>query len=371
MNNLIYFSSKSAKQFDWKLHDTDYIHHQWFQKSIPLLWPNHINSRVHKLNTPWNLANTVCPIPIISTGNLNFGDTIELVADRLCNKVQTSGRTPYFFWSGGIDSTSILVSLLKVANAEFLEKLIIVCNQASINENAYFYYTYIDQHLQVLNLEKFEITQENYDKITVIDGEAGNQCTGWRAINFFTYHREFDFLDTNWRNASPLTKILPGSTNFHIDLIVESIKYAPIPIDTVYDFIWWANFNFKFDDVLLRKIPAYTKHLTAEQTKSFYYHSLYRFFSQEEMQIWSMNSKDERREKTRISGKWHLKDYIYKFDCNDLWYSNKQEEASGGKYFDPKVPHVDPIIAIDVDWHKYTIEDSLTRKSLGKILQRN
>ena len=278
-----------------------------------------------------------------------------------------SGRTPYIAYSGGIDSTSILVSLLKTGNTDFLKKLVVLHNKNSINENPYFYHRFIEQKLQTQDVNTLNIDSSNFDKIVIVDGEAGNQCLGWRSIHVHSYYQNFDFLDQPWRTVADLTTAIPGSTAFTVELIKDSIHHAPIDIETVYDFIWWANFNFKFDEVLIRKVPGYTKNLTAAQTQLFYNQGLYRFYAQPEMQVWSMISKDQRRKSTRdIISKWAPKNYIYQFDRNDLWYASKKEEASysGLDEIGSK------LIAIDDQWNKYWVANPNTRKALGKILQR-
>ena len=369
MNNLIYFSTRMVRLYDFDITNIEYQHCDWFKLIEGLEWPSHTTSRVHQLNTPWTLAPSVCSIPELIHNEENFDNVIDSIAEKFCQQVTQSGRTPYISWSGGIDSTSILVSLLKTGNTNFLEKLIVLYNNNSIKENPYFYHRFIDQKLQTQDINTLSINASNFDKIVIVDGEAGNQCLGWRAIHVHSYYQNFDFLDQSWKTVSDLTTAIPGSTALTVQLIKDSILHAPIDIETVYDFIWWANFNFKFDEVLIRKVPTYTKNLTAQQTQLFYNQGLYRFYAQPEMQVWSMISKDQRRKSTRnVISKWAPKNYIYQFDHNDLWYASKKEEASKS-HFDVN-SETAKLIAIDNEWNKYYITDPDVRKALGKILQR-
>jgi hypothetical protein len=370
MRNLIYFDTIVAGAIDPGLRNPDYVHQKWFVNDLPVLrWPAHITSRVHRLDTPWNLADSSFPMPMETAASTSFTDTIESIADEFCRKISQSDSTPYFLWSGGLDSTSILVSILKVANSDLLSKLIVVCSQASIQENAYFYYNYIDQKLQVLDLGKFQVTQDNYDKIVILDGEGGNEVMGWGGLSKLANYKLFDFLDTPWRSISDPTKIIPGSNLFIFNLIIDSIKYSPVPINTVYDFIWWYGFNYKFEGMLLTKMIAFNNMLTPEQSNQLFQHGMFRFYAHPEMQRWGMCSLDQCRIKIKIAHKWHLKDYIYQFDHNDLWYSYKQQQPSYGNEF-YKHAYSPGIIAIDKEWNKYSITDAPTRVTLGKILQR-
>ena len=368
MNSLIYLQLPWLAYYDGSLTSDQYQHNKWFKLGAAALWPPHTTSRVYKLDTPWTLADTICPIPAITNDELNFDRVIESVAEDFCRRVDSTGKTPCVCWSGGIDSTCILVSILKIASPEFLKKLIILHNDQSINENAYFYYNYIDKKLKTEAIDSFAITSENYNTFIIVDGEAGNQVMGQNSVQKLLYNQRYDLLDSHWRDIKDLSKLLLGANQFNIQLVKESIVHSPVPIKTGYDFLWWMNFNFKFDDVLIRKVPSYTRQLTAEQTKIFYEESLYRFYAHPNMQIWSMLAGDIRRTGLKITPKYVPKKYIYDFDHNDFWFYNKREEGSvTDVLFNTTITNV---FAIDSNWHKYSITDKDTRIKLGKLLQR-
>lgn len=355
--------------WDPHLKDPSYELNKWFHLDA-VEWPTHTRSRVHDISPPWNLAPTVCPIPEIINNNLDFNSVMDSVASRQCKEIDQLGLTPYLSWSGGIDSTAILVSILRNASREFLEKLVILHDHKSIKENAYFFSRFIDGKLQCQDINTFVLDSSNFDKIVILDGEAGNQVMGWRAINILRYYDRLDLFATPWRTHNNLTELLPGSSQFTIDLVVESIKHAPIDIITCYDFIWWANFNFKVDEVLLRKAINMTNKLTAEQCCIFYSQGLRRFFVDPEMQIWSMISSDLRREKTNVFSKYFPKKYIFEFDDNELYYSNKREEASNSDSALKSSNGLSPICAVDSNWNKYSMANKADRKQFGQILKR-
>jgi hypothetical protein len=372
MRDLIYLSLPWLSAYDSELLSPDYQYHQWFQLKNIEHWPPHATSRVHKLDTPWSLAPTVCPIPKIDNSELRFDRVIESIAEQFCNYASDSGKRVYVCWSGGIDSTSILVSILKVASGEFLKNLTVLYSEQSFLENAYFFSQFIDGKLQCENIDTFIVTPENYDKIIMVDGEAGNQIMGQTSIHKLIYAGRLDLLNQPWRSIKDINQLLLGGTNFAVDMIKESIQHAPVPIETGCDFIWWTNFNFKFDDVLLRKALNYTQNLTPAQSLDFYNHGLYRFYAQPEMQIWSMLAKDLRRESSKYMPKYIPKKYIFDFDHNEFYFSNKSEEGSSSWVFFNKDVGAENtgVFALDQNWNKYNIAEQSVRIQLGQILKR-
>jgi len=372
MRDLIYLSLPWLSIYDPYLMDSEYQHHNWFYLKNIEHWPPHTTSRVHRLDTPWALSPTTIPIPRITNSELNFAHVIENIADEFCNYATKSGKKVYVCWSGGIDSTSILVSILKVASAEFLKNLTVLYSSASLLENAYFFSRFIDNKLLTQDIDTFVITPEMHNKIIVVDGEAGNQVMGQTSIHKLIYAGRLDLLNQSWRTIKDPGQLLLGVTDFAMDLLKESILHAPVPIETGCDLLWWTNFNFKFDDVLLRKALNYTRCLSPAESKLFYEKGLYRFYAHPDMQIWSMLAKDLRRESSRHMPKYIPKRYIFEFDRNEFYFSNKSEEGSSSRvFFNQDVGTVTTgIFALDKDWNKYNIADQSVRTQLGQILQR-
>lgn len=361
MTKFVYFSRLDVARFDPYYRTKKCRHSDWFTIALPGC--SHINSRVTKLNTPWDQVDSLFPIPsIVKTDN--FSQTIETVADQFCKHVESLSLAPYLYWSGGIDSTAILVSLLKVASNDFLDRLTILHDKSSIEENVHFYYRYIDQKLKTKEISDFKITEHNYNQIIVVDGEGGNQCVGGHSIYRMCHAKQFDLLDQPWNSVNFDSGMLNVS-EFNLKLIKDSIEFAPVGIDTLYDFIWWSNFNFKFDDAMIRKMLAYGKHLSTTQRQQFWNSGLYRFFSQPEMQSWSLTNLTQLRETVRLDPKYIAKKYIYDFDHNSLWFAYKNEQGSVPEMFDLQML---PVIGFAPDWSTISIADINVRQQLRQML---
>ena len=370
MNNLIYLPLDWLRDYDPVLCSDEYAYNAWFKMYDVNLWSSHLTSRVHKLKTPWDLAPTVCPIPdVVPNFELRFDIVMDSITAKFCDYIKSSGKLPYMSWSGGIDITSILVSLLKVGDADFLKKLVVLCNETAIDENAFFYYHFIKNKITTLSIddESFKITAETYDKMVILDGDAGNQIMGSPHINNLVKFGRGDFLKQPWRSLN-YKDIIQGATEFQMEMIQESIDYSPIPIDSVADLLWWIAFNFKMDDVLLKKMALYAANLTPAQSSEFWNTGIFRHYAQPEMQLWSMATKDIRHTQSML--KYTPKKYIYDFDHNDFWFASKTEQGSISQRHMNHLFGDSTIIALDQDWNKYYISDFNTRQKLGQILQR-
>jgi hypothetical protein len=383
MHKFIYFSLGWLAEYDKHLLSTDYQHHKWFYLPKVHRWPNHINSRCHRLDTPWPLAETIAPLPNINNYSYtDFDQAFDIISLRLAQLANT--KHLYVCWSGGIDSTCILVGLLKFVN---INNITVLLTPDSIRENPYFYKQFIENKISTQSLDSFEITTNNYNKLIVVDGECGNQCHGSSGIHSLVYQGRADLLNVKWKDISNLQEYFLNSTDFAIDLITQSAEHAPVSIDTLYDLLWWSNFNFKTDDNLLKKMSFYTKNLSSEQCQEFWNQGIFRPWMQPEIQAWSMLSKDIRREKSTADTKYFAKKYIHDFDHNDYWFSNKKEEVSLAKAYDTGsfltarqcllrpagwgARTNDHVFAIDTDWKKYSILNREDRKILGSVLQRS
>ncbi len=355
MNKLIYFNSNLARTL---IDPSPAISH-WFDVPVSN-WPSFLQSRVNDISTPWPLAPSISKMPQANLCNTTFSDAFDSIAVSLLKKAEEENKTIYVSWSGGIDSTSVLVALLKHANSRVMKNIVVLHNKNSINENAYFYEKFILPNVSTASIVDFTATPENYKDILLLDGEAGNQVMGGDQILELLIDKKFDLIDSRFTDVSPTSIGFGNESAFN--LVVESTKFAPCEITTVFDLLWWTNFNFKWNDVLLRKVPAYTEMLSAEQTKEFYYNSVYRFYEQPEVQCWSINSLNQRRIDCRVLTKRAAKDYIYDFDKNDLYFSNMREKYSVTK------THRDPVFAIDDNWNKLKLSNPEDRKILSVLM---
>jgi hypothetical protein len=313
---------------------------QFFGSQISMM------DRTETIKVPIN--STILPflkLPELKKVNTNFEELCEKRARLLLDKAISTNRKLTIMYSGGIDSTLIMVSLLKVAtDKELKENVIVLLTQASIFENENLFKNYI---LKKCNIEStFDFTHFlGNNKYIVVTGETGDQLFGSMATrNFFIkYGKEFVFgeasydkierifLDTHLTNEN-LDKKEASKVIMPLFKVVEK---APLKITSVYHFFWWLNFTLKWQSVYTRTL-AYTKQKYEKTLKME--DNYFAFFSDEEMQLWVMNNPDKLIRDDYKSYKYIAKDIIYKFDKNEDYWKNKVKWGSLADVFMTRVP---------------------------------
>lgn len=369
MSKLIYFQSHVVSDYDTFLTNKNYSNHHWFELRDVAGWGDHVYSRTTQLDTPWKLATGLAPIPEIISNETRFNIVLDQIAEKFCHQVKQTQRIPHILWSGGIDSTAILVSLFKIADKEILDQLVVVCNQSSIDENPYFYNQYIKDKVTTADTDQFKVTADNYNKILLVNGDCAEMVLGSTHPQALERQGQLDIIHKPWRNNILLHQAIKTSNlqalDFGFDLVKESIKHSPVPIETIYDFLWWHYFNFKIVDSYVRAMVWTADQLTDEHAKDFWSNGFQRFFMYPEMQIFSMLTNNTRRENMHIDYKYDVKKYIYEFDHNDFYYNNKQKYPSIIK----NTAHRH-IFAIDENWKRYSLTNVDDRQVLGQWLGR-
>lgn len=239
------------------------------------------------------------------------------------------------YWSGGIDSTTALVSLILVATEENkLDQINVKLQATSIIEYPLFFETYVKKmNYEIVDMYfRRMIDFENY---TVVTGELGDQLFGSMVLDIFEDDKNknwteifdsdkyFQFDGEIQDNAAMALKNSKRVRNFLREHLENQVSKCPIEIKTVFDLYWWLNFSLKWNDVTFRTF-AYKTSLNKS-----YYENLQHFFQTEDFQIWSMLNHDKKIKNDWRSYKYVMKDFIYQFTNDADYRDNKLKEQSG------------------------------------------
>lgn len=313
---------------------------QFFASQISMM------DRTETIKMPIN--STILPflkLPEFKKVTTDFEELCEKRARYLLDKAISTNRKLTIMYSGGIDSTLIMVSLLKIAtDKEIKDHIIVLLTQASIFENKIFF---TDHIIKKCNIEStFDFTHYlGNDNYIIVTGETGDQLFGSMVIRnlYIKYGKEFVHGELTYENIEKifLNFTLDDKTltveeiNKIITPLFKIINNAPIKITSVYHFFWWLNFILKWQSVYTRTLayvkPKYEKTLKMEE-------NYFAFFSDEEMQLWAMNNPDKLTKDDYKSYKYIAKDIIYKFDKNEDYRKNKVKWGSLGDVFMTKEP---------------------------------
>jgi hypothetical protein len=292
-----------------------------------------IVDRTETIKLPIHTHN-LFPIPKFRVFTKPYEDICNDRAKEILNKADLEGIRLYVLYSGGIDSTLIVVSLLKNATEKQKKNITILLSEESIAENPKFYKNHIQGKLQVdasanfpyiLGTNVLLITGENNDQIFGADVVGQLITIFGEEVIHQPYNRELfiKFFNTKVDNSKMNT--------FYVNLFEKLCANAPVKITTNFEFLWWINFSLKWQLVFTR-ILVFTSERNISKITPEYIKSRYEtFYNTEDFQLWAMNNLDKKIKNTWESYKWICKDIIYEYTKDADYRDNKTKIGSLGK----------------------------------------
>jgi len=242
------------------------------------------------------------------------------------------GKDMYVFYSGGIDSTCLLVSLLKNATAAQKKRLVILLSQESIMENPQFFDEHIRGKLRaesstmfpyILGTDDLILSGENNDQV------MGSDKVGRLILNYGpgAIHRPYkrdtfvEFFGQSFGGDMHVT-------NFYIDLFERLRDAAPIKLATNFEFLWWINFALKWQAVVVYTLMFAAKRNLRGITPDYMDTRYTSFYNTEDFQLWSMNNLDKRIKDTWPTYKWPSKEVIFDYTKDTEYFKHKTKKGS-------------------------------------------
>ncbi len=253
----------------------------------------------------------------------SFGEICGERADFIARKATTENKKIQILWSGGIDSTLALVSLYKeLEKIEELRRLEVLLSRESIGEYASFFAEIIKPKLKYILFNPPIFKYLDANKI-IVTGEHGDQIFGSDKARHFVITKQA---------FRPFGEVLPfamarklGSTK-SVDRIIEflapQIKKSPVPIKTLFDYLWWMNFSLKWQHVSLRMIYS------TENVQLSLDENIIHFFSAKNFQNWSVSNHERKIKSSWKSYKYIAKECIFDFHNDENYLINKEKEQS-------------------------------------------
>jgi len=257
-------------------------------------------------------------------------------AEDLWQWIEDEGRLGIIWWSGGIDSTALLVAMLRTSTPDRMRLIKVGMNQRSIEEYPSFFEKYV-KNLPYMFVSHNDGMQIDLNALH-ITGEIGDQifgsdylraCFGGGGRDFPGKEHFVGNIKAPWQDVMSLfvkdqlkVKDLPATYHSQVMDTYELLNTkAPLEIKTLFDFWWWSNFNLKYTHVSNRLQVNSPDAVTAsKRVKSF--------FDSDEFQRWSVSNHDKKIGDTWKSYKTPLKRFVYKFNKDQDWFDNKTKVQS-------------------------------------------
>lgn len=304
-----------------------------FKKWFNLFAPNgSYADRTFSLKVPvnFNIAPQCKMVDYEKTFSLSYEEVAEKRAKELLIHAQKTNQKITILYSGGIDSTLILCSFLKVCTKKELEdNFLILLNHNSINENPNFYFNYIIKNFKLKSSFDFYnyLGKPGY---FVISGENNDQLFG--SALFKDYIIMFDKkvfqIEASDENMHTLIhkKIQDEKQSWQLVQIFNKIfNNSPVNLPTVYHRFWWLNFTLKWQSVYMRLL-GYTP--LENRGNLILEHNYTTFFNTANFQKWAMKNNNELIGDDWLTYKYLCKEVIFKFDKNKDYRDNKAKYGS-------------------------------------------
>lgn len=297
--------------------------------------------------TPDNDVTTLIDLSHIQPSD--FDNITDSKSIELKNRLHVVDRV-FLFWSGGIDSTVILSAILKNWSQAELTQLTVVCNQHSINENPNFYKKFIEHKLNTVSSDLFfknEITFNS--KSLYVSGDSGDTMASYTELEKFNNLFPDIYLNSYKKHSKEIIKFFGNNETAYYSYkrIVQSLKNNNLEFDTVFDFLWWIEFNWAYPLEVFYMLWSYSLVPEHIDTKSFMTQNVVNWFGDTRYQHWAMSTVGT---DCRVN-KHAYKKYIYEVD-KDLEYFLYKKRV-GSIPLSRNSHHGKKVVAIDKDWTLY------------------
>jgi len=304
-----------------KLHDINLynrlINHNFSKESFLV---DRTQSIPHFLDIDYSYA----PIP----SNSNFNLNLNTIVKNRCIELLSMGKQINVAWSGGIDSTFVLLSLHHYADDP--DQVRVYGTYNSIIESGDLFDRFIKNKMHY-SIRVNSSIENNFiqEDCIYVTGNMANQL----FVPGLTYNKSRDvlldfkdkFTAVHDRYNENLLRMADLSykdvlTDECLEFITPSILNSPRSINTLQDLRWYILFNYKWYDVLTSWLICLDKNRC---------NRIHAFFNTDEFQLWSIHNKEPITKVGDYSDeRWQLKEAISNYIGDSSYCINKKKVTS-------------------------------------------
>jgi hypothetical protein len=245
-----------------------------------------------------------------------FNKSFYEVAEQRAKELIALDKQIKVCWSGGIDSTFVLLLLSKFATKD---QLLVYGSYASVIESGDVFDKFIKQNFNYkINVYPNKITKEDKSDSIFVTGYQGNQLFG-PTDNFFASERQVAFFHHTMGTKETIYEDYRKNVNPELlEFLQPSIDASPKKIETVCDLRWYCIFNMDWYNGL---------YFMKSEMNKLAFANTYHFFDTEDFQKWAIHTKEPF---TKIKGnpnthRWQMREFIA--DCGLIDYSKNKSKA--------------------------------------------
>jgi len=212
------------------------------------------------------------------------------------------------FYSGGIDSVSVLISMLEVLDTK---KIILICNHDSKNEYPSFYYDHIHNKIATVDILNFQLDADSI----MIGTDGGDQPWGW--LDPEVWASANTYLQKPWQDW--MYKFLNEK---HLEFVDTLIKESKMEIITLLELRVYFYHRFLWQYITSQGFAR----LAVKNTSNYIM-----FFDSDIFEKWSQNNRDKILGGTYNNYKVPAKEYIFSYHKDYSYFKNKTKERSGSR----------------------------------------
>lgn len=270
--------------------------------------------------------------------------------DRRARELADMNVNTYVMYSGGIDSTGLLVSIYRNWTDEELERLTVFYNTDSVKENPNFF-KHISQKKTKTKITTLNLEPYLKDGI-VVTGELGDQLMGSDIVGDCVAKFGEESIRQDWTTVAPkfFESVAPNGLLCY-EKYKGIINESPFELKNTHDFFWWLNFTQKWQHVKLRLLVA---DVWKEQETTF--KNIVHFYETPYFQVWSLHNHHLKIKNTWDSYKFTAKEYILDY-TKDVSYMSKRKINSLNNVFLGREFNW----SIDENWKFLSKEETLER----------
>jgi hypothetical protein len=254
----------------------------------------------------------------------------------------------YVMYSGGVDSTGIIVSIMKNWSNEDLKKIVILCTPSSVYEFPEFFNILVKKF-------KIEYLQNDLESYTntgyLLTGMLGDLFFPESSMSSRAFILNADTTKINYKITGPklFETYCPNYGLAVFDRLQPIVDEAIYPIENIIDFISWLYYTQVWQKVMLAHLTQKNNFIIARK-----YNKVIQFFDHTNFELWSIYNRDRVFMHTANTYKTDPKLYIVDYLKINLYLSKGKVPSYFYAVFGSEFNY-----AIDENWNFLSKEDSL------------